>query len=411
MRLDDQGARRRRRRAVRAGEVERGARPSARPRRPPARRSAPPAGRRGGAPPRAWSTVAREQQLRRTRRAARPGCPASPRPGPRRRAAPTPPAPGAAGRGHDAVAAGRPGRRSPRAPRSSRPWRHLRQLARIQGRFGRRVLGVGRGGGAVRAPALAGQPQQRPAHQHRHPRRQHGPEVLPPPDQVRRPGLQRAGVELHRLQQRPVAAAGRGRGPLRLLQRLPGLAHPGGLQHPARVRRGQPLQVTQHERRPAGRRQLRQGLVQGEFIGAAGPREQPQPPHLGERRRQRGQPQAGAAARGERRAQHPQAYEGVAGAVGRVGAAARGGQREIAGGGALPRQGPLHDRMGGQDAAAAARAGRKDEIGQPYEPGIVLHQRRFGLFDVDGVTEIAVAEAVGRTVRTRGCRLLLLHVR
>ncbi|MCZ0995709.1 hypothetical protein O1L44_25230 [Streptomyces noursei] len=157
-----------------------------------------------------------------------------------------------------------------------------------------------------------------------------------------------------RVQQR----AGAGPGPPVQLpgrpQRHVGVRDPGPRQDRARRVRVQSLQVPQPQGGPDRGRDRRQGLVQGEFIGAAGTREEPQAPHERHGRQQDGRSLPVLV--GQRQLQGPLADQVVAGAGVR---AALGGQRTDRPARHAPRQGPLHQPVRGEDLAVAAhRRGR-----------------------------------------------------
>ncbi|MCZ1010368.1 hypothetical protein O1L68_30460 [Streptomyces lydicus] len=147
-------------------------------------------------------------------------------------------------------------------------------------------------------PVAARQPGRRGADRHYGHQRDRRPHPLPAAQQVGRPGLHRARVELRRIQQ--------GRGArLRLpvqLRRRPlcriGLLDPGPCQHAACGVLVQSFQMPQPEGGAYRRRHRGQRLVQGEFFGAADPREEPQAPDLGQGRRSpKGRPSYASASR------------------------------------------------------------------------------------------------------------------
>ena len=173
-----------------------------------------------------------------------------------------------------------------------------RQLGRDPGRLGRGVARVRRRGGAVRAPAVAGQPEQRAAHRERRPPRRAPPSraagaasdrwAAPAANRGRTRGSRAAPYSRRPRPSASSSAACRVRPP----RRRPA---------PRARRRRQLLQTAQDIGGPGRAGQRRQPLVQGEFVGAARAREEPQAPHLRQQRRQlralRPRPSAAAAAR------------------------------------------------------------------------------------------------------------------
>lgn len=214
--------------------------------------------------------------------------------------------------------------------------------------------------------------------------------MLPAPHQVRRSGLQRTRVELGRLQQgEGVLARGQGH-PVRLGERRVRVFGAGRAQHAPYGCVVEPFQTAQDEGGAAGAAERGQPLVQGQFVGAARAREEPQAPHLGEQRRQLGAPRPGPApqraARVERGAQDPQPDEAVARiAVAPLGGAGRGDGRGI-GRGTRARQGALGQGVRREYPAVAAEAGREHQIGEPDEPRVVLDESGLGLLHVDDRT-------------------------
>ncbi len=176
--------------------------------------------------------------------------------------------------------------------------RHTSQRRGFQGLFGRRVTGVQGCGRLVPAPTVAGQTQQRPAHQQCGDRRQRGLRVLAAAQQIRRSGLKGTGVELRGGQQRV-----RRRHRVGLHQRRLRVRHAGGGEHPPYLAIRETLQAAQDVRRARRSGQRRQCLVQGEFVRAAGMREQSQAPDQRQQRRQLGPSRPRGRLQGEARLQ------------------------------------------------------------------------------------------------------------
>ncbi|CAM5314595.1 hypothetical protein SXANM310S_03877 [Streptomyces xanthochromogenes] len=194
--------------------------------------------------------------------------------------------------------------------------------------------------------------------------------------QVRGPGLHGARVELDGVEQQPRPGA--------VVLWAQGL---GSAQRGLRVRdsgrrqqlgggvRGVPLQVLQHEGRPDPGRYGRQLLLQGQFVRTADTGCQPQPPHGGQRGPHGPAPAGGTVLVGKGRAHHA-AHDP---AEGRRPVVARRGHPAL-----LDRRRPggqrvLYHAVRGEHAPMAAEPGRKDEVGQPDEPGVVLDERRLRL--------------------------------
>ncbi|GGX62235.1 hypothetical protein GCM10010510_03270 [Streptomyces anandii JCM 4720] len=196
--------------------------------------------------------------------------------------------------------------------------------------------------------------------------------------QVGGPGLQRARVELGGLQQRVLRGNAVG-----LAQRGVRVRHARLVQYLTHGVVGEPLQTAQDVRGAGRARQGGEPLVQGEFVGAARAREQPQPPHLGQRRRQLGARRTGpASARAVRLqggAQHLEADVGVT----RVGGAAGGLGRYRPRRGPAAGERPLDEGVRGQDPPAPAQPRRQHQVGQPDQPRVVLDERGLGLLDID----------------------------
>ena len=115
------------------------------------------------------------------------------------------------------------------------------------------------------------------------------PSVLAAAHQIGGPRLQRTRVELGGRRAERASPVRLGTRPASAERRRPGPADPRPRPAPGapcRVGVGQPLQAAQHVGRAGGPGQRGQPLVQGEFVGAARAREEPQAPHLGQQRRQ-----------------------------------------------------------------------------------------------------------------------------
>ncbi|MGC0377713.1 hypothetical protein RKD28_005229 [Streptomyces sp. SAI-229] len=239
------------------------------------------------------------------------------------------------------------------------------QLPRVQRGLRGRVARVRGSGGAVRSPAVARQPQQRPAHRQRRPADQRGLQTPAAAQQIRRPGLEHAGVELGGVEQ-PVRVGD----PVGLLQRGVHVGDARRREDLAHVPVREPLQAAQGVGGAGRPGQLGQPLLQRELVGAARTREQLQPPHP---RKRRGQPRPAP----QRRTQHLEAEQRVPGVA--VVAGPLGGDRRR--GRAAPGQCPLDQGVRGEHPPAPAPAGRQHQVGEPDEPGIVLDERGLGLLD------------------------------
>ncbi|USA05493.1 hypothetical protein NCG97_27370 [Streptomyces lydicamycinicus] len=133
--------------------------------------------------------------------------------------------------------------------------------------------------------------------------------------------------------------------------------------------------MPQPERGPHRCRDGGQRLVQREFIGAAGPREQPQPPDQGQCR----QYPARLSLVRQRQPQGPLADQVVAGLGGRAALRRQPAVRAAQPG---PGQGALDQTVCGQDPAVAAQRRGQHEVGEADEPWIVLDDGRLGPFDI-----------------------------
>ena len=170
-----------------------------------------------------------------------------------------------------------------------------------------------------------------------------------------------------------------------------GLGDPGRVQLRAHLVVAEPLKTAQHTGRPRGPGQRGKALVQGEFIGAARAREQPQAPDLGQQRRELRPLGPGLAPqrkpRFERLAHHPPPHVRIPRVAAGLGPPRRRDQPVAA-----PSPGPLRPRGSERCTIACAvttrrlrpRRGRKYEIGEPHQSRVVLDERGLGLLDADG---------------------------
>ncbi len=252
------------------------------------------------------------------------------------------------------------------------------QLRRVEGGLGGRIPRVRGCGGAVGTPALAGQTEQCPAHQQRRPGGERGLQVLAAPHQVGGAGLERAGIELGGVEQ-PVLRGD----PVGLQQRAVRVGDTRRRERLAHPVVRESLQAAQRVRGPGRSRQGGQPLVQGEFVGAAGPREQLQAPHLRQQRRKLGPlgpcPAPQWQPRLQRRAQHLEADQGVARVAVTPGRLGRDHRCRCAVAGECA----LGEGVCGHYAPAAAQARWQHQVGEPHEPRVVLDERGLGLLDVD----------------------------
>ena len=365
--------------AVHPREVERGARlPS------PARRTGRPADRRRAAPRCALSTVPAYSSWGAPIGGRRTGCRGSPRPGRLAGAGPDGERAPQQRRVAGEVAAGRPDGEV--GTGGGPPTRWARPGAAWPGRGRPRRPGSARTPGRRRRRAPSRRPAGRAAP--RTPRGRRRRRARPWPCCLRRiRSVGRAWSEQGSNSAESSSPAccsmvvGLARG------RVRGSAQPAAVEHPRDTSSSRAFEAAQHVGRAGGPGQGGQALVQGEFVGAARAREQPQAPDLGQQRGQLGPLGPGRAPqrqpRLQRRAHHPAPDKAYPGSPSRP-AAARRDQR-------VGRAGPP-----GRAAARAARwrarsppggcgrARRQHQIGEPDQPRVVLDERGLGLLDVDG---------------------------
>ncbi|MDF9812778.1 hypothetical protein [Streptomyces sp. SPB162] len=250
---------------------------------------------------------------------------------------------------------------------------------------GVRTVGV-RTGAAVGS----GQRQQHRRDHHGRDRGARDPHVLAPAQQIGRPRLHRARVELAPAEQhsdRPGALAALSGGGGGLGDGGAGIGDARRGQHLADLAFGQPLQRAQRERCAGGAAEPGERTVQRQFVRAARLGVQPQPPHVRQRQPVAGvvHPLAPPLLHAVRHcpAQHLLAHQRIRRIRRTTTRAARVGGGLI--GRAPPaRQRPLHEGVRGQHPAVPAESGRQRQIRQPHQVRIVLDDRGLGLLDLDG---------------------------
>ncbi len=218
-------------------------------------------------------------------------------------------------------------------------------------------------------------------------------------------GVDGARVELGAAQERPDVGSGRRLDPFGGAEGGGGVRRARRGEEPGGRVGGESFEDPQGERGPRFGGGLGQGPVEREFVGSPGPGEEPQAEHQGQwgrgreaaRRTERGaddgrpQPRVRGALAG--------ALPGQGGPGGRCLGPVRPGPVRpglvrpgpVCLGPGCPglvrpgfrptgrlRQGVLHEGVGGEDAAVAAERGRQDEVGEPYERGVVLDERGLG---------------------------------